>query len=477
MGLIVINSAPTQAAIGDTITVSGWALDGTGALRPNTNIIIWFYGNTTPNYPLTTNGSGYFSTNILISGSAFTFGNYTINATSAVPLFNASSTSKIIKIIVGTVIGSSSLGYRSLSLNGIYAKQSIESRSVQPNETAYITGVLRDSLGNGLNNQTVSVYFGSTFLNSVATGPSGNFNITLNSSDLSILPVNALSVLNISYAGDTFHNGSSRITELHVFTNAQLVFQSPSVGVLGSNYDILCASVDSNGNPIMGRTINITWNVTNIGLSVTNSAGVISQNYFIDPNNNTVGNVTISLKLDTGVSDSATILISQNSGFGGLAIMLYYALQMDYTTYLLPIVIILAIFAVVLVICLVMRARPKEEKKVVTPVNLQSRTAELKELVGAGKFNDAVKYLYNMFADTVNQYSGVARAPSETTREFAVMVIKKEGLNPQLVNGLTQLFEQARYSNETLDKEDYNKAAKYFAELYSLISGGSLKLA
>lgn len=227
----------------------------------------------------------------------------------------------------------------------------------------------------------------------------------------------------------------------------------------------------------MGRTINITWNVTNIGLSVTNSAGVISQNYFIDPNNNTVGNVTISLKLDTGVSDSATILISQNSGFGGLAIMLYYALQMDYTTYLLPIVIILAIFAVVLVICLVMRARPKEEKKVVTPVNLQSRTAELKELVGAGKFNDAVKYLYNMFADTVNQYSGVARAPSETTREFAVMVIKKEGLNPQLVNGLTQLFEQARYSNETLDKEDYNKAAKYFAELYSLISGGSLKLA
>jgi len=82
-----------------------------------------------------------------------------------------------------------------------------------------------------------------------------------------------------------------------------------------------------------------------------------------------------------------------------------------------------------------------------------------------------------MFTDTISQFSGLTRAPNETTREFAIMVIKKEGLNPQLVNGLTQLFEKARYSNKPLSKDDYNKAAKYFAELYSLISGGSLKLA
>nr|MDO8082735.1 transglutaminase domain-containing protein [Candidatus Freyarchaeota archaeon] len=478
-GLIVINYAPNDAAIGDTITVSGWVLDGSGAFRPNTSITIWFYGPTQSSYPATTNSTGYFSRNIVISNSNFYTGYYTINATDNEQLFNASSTSRIIRIYVRTTIGSSGFGYQSLSLNGIYAKQSVEPRSVLPTENAYITGVLRDSFGVGIPGETISVYYGPTLLGSDDTGINGEFNITLDSSDLSILPVNALSALNISYAGDEFHSGSWRVTELHVFNSAQLVFQSPSVGVLGSYYDIRCTSVDSNGNPIMGRTINITWNSTNLSPSVTSGAGTILYTYFINPNNNTVGNVTIVLTLDTGSSNSATVYITQGSDFGGLAVMLllYYALQMGSEASWLLVIIVLAVVAVICVICLARRVSPKEEKKAVTPMNLQARIAELKDLVGGGKFNDAVKYLYGMFADTVNQYSGIVRAPNETTREFAVMVIKKEGLNPQLVNGLTQLFEKARYSSQTLEKEDYNKAAKYFAELYSLISGGSLKLA
>ncbi len=476
-GLIVINYAPDEAAIGDTITVSGWVLDGTGSLRPNTDIIIWFYGPTSVSYPATTNGAGYFSRNIVISNSNFNPGNYTINATDNEPTFDASSTSRTIRIYVGTVIGSSGFGYQSLSLDEIYSKQSMEPRSVQPSESAYIAGVLRDSFGQGLSGENVSVYYGLTLLGWDITGLNGDFNITLDSSDLSLLPVNALSTLNISYAGDGFHTGSWRLTDLHVFNNAILVFQSPSVGTIGSDYRIRCTSVDPNGNPIMGRTIDIHWNSTYLNSLPTSGQGTILYTYFIDPANSTEGNVTIDLNLDTGASNSATVFIRQSSGFGGLAIMLLYALQMGSEAPLLLIVIVLAIVAVICVIYLARRMGPKEEEKFVTPLDLKTRIAELKDLVDAGKFNDAVKYLYSMFTDTINQFSGLMRAPNETTREFAVMVIKKEGLNPQLVNGLTQLFERARYSDQTLAKEDYNKAAKYFAELYSLISGGSLKLA
>lgn len=475
-GLIVINYAPNEAAIGDTITVSGWVLDGTGAFRPNTDIIIRFYGNfTTPSYPVTTGGTGHFSTNILVSDSNFDPDYYIINATSTEPFFTASS--RTIKIYVGTVIGSSGFGYQSLSQDGWFTKQTVESRSVRPSETAYIAGVLRDALGNGLPNQNVTVYYGATLLGGDTTDFGGVFNITLDSPDLSLLPVNALSSLNISYAGDEFHTGSWRITELHVFNTALLVFQSPNVGTIGSDYRIRCSSIDSNGNPIMGRTVDIQWNSTPIGSSNTNSEGTILYTYYIDPANNTEGNVTIDSSLESISSNSATIFIRQSSGFGGLAIMLLYALQMGSEAPLLLIVIVLAIVGVICVICLARRMGTTEEVKVVKPVDLKARIAELKDLVNAGKFNDAVKYLYNMFADTVNQYSGITRAPNETIREFAVMVIKKEGLNPQLVNGLTQLFERARYSDQVMDKEDYNRAAKYFAELYSLISGGSLKLA
>lgn len=479
-GLIVVDYAPSEAAIGDTITVSGWVLDGNGNLRPNTDILVWFYGSTPPSsYPATTNSAGYFSVNIVISNSYFDPGYYTINATdNEGETFNASSTSREIRIYVRTTIGSSGFGYQSLSLNEIYAKQSIEPRSVLPTENAYITDVLRDVFGEGIPGQTVSVYYGSTFLGSNATGPNGEFTIILDSNDLSILPVNSLSALNISYEGGEFYSGCWKITELHVFNSAQLVFQSPSVGTLGSNYDVRCRAVDFNGNPIMGRTVNITWNSTYIGSNNTNSAGTVLYTYFIDPNNNTVGNVTIVLTLDTGSSNMVTVYITEGINFGGLAVMLLlYALQMGSEAPWLVIVIVLAVVAVFCVIYLAIRMRPEEEKKVIAPMDLKARIAELKELVEAGKFNDAVKYLYGMFADTVTQYSGVVRAPNETTREFAVMVIKKEGLNPQLVNGLTQLFEKARYSGQTLDKEDYNRAAKYFAELYSLISGGSLKLA
>ncbi|MGQ9720181.1 MAG: transglutaminase domain-containing protein [Candidatus Jordarchaeum sp.] len=475
-GLIMIDYAPDEAAIGTSITVSGRVLGGDGNLKPYAGITIIFTGNNkTLSYPATTDGSVYFSRNIYVS-SDFIPNYYVINATSKDQFFNASSTSRIIKIYVGTVIGSSGFGSQSLS-DGWLAKQSVESRSVQPSESAYITGVLWDALGYPIPGQTVYVYYGSTPLNSNITMENGEFNITLNSSALSILPVNVLSQLNITYLGDEFHTGSWRITELHVFSYARLIFQSPSIGTIGSNYHIRCTTVDSNGNPIMGRTIDIRWNSTDLVSQNTSGGGTISYVYFIDPAYNTEGNVTVVLTLDTGASNSANVYIRQSSGFGGLAIMMLYALQMGSEAPWLLVIIVLAVIGVIFIICLARKMGPKEEAKAVTPLDLKVRLSELKDLVDAGKFNDAVKYLYTMFTDTVTQYSGLTRAPNETTREFAVMVIKKEGLNPQLVNGLTQLFERARYSNETMDKEDYNKAAKIFAELYSLISGGSLKLA
>ncbi|MBS7250634.1 MAG: DUF4129 domain-containing protein [Candidatus Freyarchaeota archaeon] len=477
-GLIIIESAPSEAAIGSNIIVSGRVIGGDGNPKPYTTITIWFTGNQTlrPSYQVTTNGSGYFTRSIYISGVDFRPDYYVINATSNDPLFNASSTFRIIKIYVGTVIGSSGVGSQSLSGEWV-AKQSVESRSVRPSESAYITGVLRDALGNPLSGQTVSVYYGSILLSSNITDSQGLFNITLNSSALSVLPVNALSALNISYAGDEFHSGTWRITELHVFNSALLVFQSPSVGILGSNYDIRCVSVDPNGNPVMGRTMSISWNSTSLGSLVTSSSGAVLYTYYIDPTNNTEGNVTIGLTLEDVSSNYATVFVRRSSDFGGLAFMLLYALQMGSQASWLLVIIVLAIVGVICVIYFARRMASREEAKTVTPMDLQSRLTELKDLVNAGKFNDAVKLLYSMFTDTISQYSGVTRAPNETTREFALTVIKKEGLNPQLVNGLTQAFEKARYSNQTLDKDEYNKAAKCFAELYSVISGGSLKLA
>ncbi len=477
-GLIIIESAPSEAAIGTDIVVSGRVLGSDGNPKPYTSITIWFTGNQTlcPSYQVTTNGSGYFSRSIYISGDVFDLDYYVINATSNNPPFDSSSTSRIIKIYVGTVIGSSGVGSQSLSSEWL-AKQSVESRSVRPSESAYITGVLRDALGNPLSGQTVSVYYGSILLSSSVTDSQGLFNITLNSSALSVLPVNALSALNTSYAGDEFHSGTWSITELHVFNSAQLVFQSPSVGILGSNYDIRCVSVDPNGNPIMGRTISISWNSTFLGSRVTSSSGTVLYTYYIDPASNTEGNVTIGLTLEDVSSNYATIFVRRSSDFGGLAFMLLYALQMGSQASWLLVIIVLAIVGVICVIYFARRMASREEARTVTPMDLQTRLTELKDLVNAGKFNDAVKLLYSMFIDVISQYSGVTRAPNETTREFALMVIKKEGLNPQLVNGLTQAFEKARYSNQTLDKDEYNKAAKCFAELYSVISGGSLKLA
>ncbi|MHA1361471.1 MAG: transglutaminase domain-containing protein [Candidatus Freyarchaeota archaeon] len=479
-GLIIIDDAPDEAAIGDTITVSGWVLDGAGNLRPNTDITVWFYGPAGPfSYPATSDGQGNFSRSILIS-TDFSPGNYVINATSDEPYFEASSTQKAITIYVEVVFGSSSSGAQGLSLDGVFPKQSIEQRSVMPSESAYITGFLRDALGNSYQYQEITIYYGSTCMNRTLTGPGGAFNITLNSTALSLLPVNELVPLNLSFAGnDTrFLKPYWEIRELHVFDSAQLLLQLPSVGTIGSNYPIQCTSVDPNGNLVMGRAIDIIWNSTHMGSSLTDSEGTILYTYFINPDNNTEGNVTVVVALeDTSFNNSATIYIMQSSVYGGLAAMLLYTLQMGSEAPWLLVVIVLAIVAVICVIYLARRMSSKEEELTVTPLDLKSRIVELKDLVDAGKFNDAVKLLYGMFTDTISQFSGLTRAPNETTREFAIMVIKKEGLNPQLVNGLTQLFERARYSNKLLSKDDYNKAAKYFAELYSLISGGSLKLA
>ena len=479
-GLIIIDSAPLEATIGETITVSGRVLNGSLSPRPNTDITIRFYGPRTFSYPATSDGNGYFTKSIFLS-STVSPGNYVINATSnQQSVFNASSTQWPITIYIDVGFASSGFGSQGLSMNGVSAKQSAEHRSVMPSEEAYVTGVLRDALGTPYSDQNITVYYGSTYLNSVLTGPGGEFNITLSSSRLSLLPVNTLVHINVSFAGDDslFLRPYWEIRELHVFDSAQLLLQMPSVGTIGSSYPIQCTSVDPNGNPVVGRAIDIIWNSTLIGSSLTDSEGTILYTYFINPDNNTEGNVTVVVALeDTSFNNSATIYITQSSVYGGLAAMLLYTLQMGSEAPWLLVVIVLAIVAVICVIYLARRMSSKEEELTVTPLDLKSRIVELKDLVDAGKFNDAVKLLYGMFTDTISQFSGLTRAPNETTREFAIMVIKKEGLNPQLVNGLTQLFERARYSNKLLSKDDYNKAAKYFAELYSLISGGSLKLA
>ncbi|MHA1208811.1 MAG: hypothetical protein ACTSRF_06220 [Candidatus Freyarchaeota archaeon] len=252
-GLIIIDDAPDEAAIGDTITVSGWVLDGAGNLRPNTDITVWFYGPAGPfSYPATSDGQGNFSRSILIS-TDFSPGNYVINATSDEPYFEASSTQKAITIYVEVVFGSSSSGAQGLSLDGVFPKQSIEQRSVMPSESAYITGFLRDALGNSYQYQEITIYYGSTCMNRTLTGPGGAFNITLNSTALSLLPVNELVPLNLSFAGnDTrFLKPYWEIRELHVFDSAQLLLQLPSVGTIGSNYPIQCTSVDPNGNLVV----------------------------------------------------------------------------------------------------------------------------------------------------------------------------------------------------------------------------------
>ncbi|MEM2777369.1 MAG: transglutaminase domain-containing protein [Candidatus Jordarchaeales archaeon] len=475
-GLILINSYPAEVYRGDTAWFGGTVTVESGSPAniafqfrfSNASGVIYTYNATEKTMA---DGSFYCSVPV---PSWLAPGSYNVEAVSLNETFSGVSNIVVVQVKVKPSIIVSGFSSSSASLPLAAKQTSTLIGSFTPREYAFITASVVDSAsGSPLGGLNFTAYYNGVALSSNITGTNGFLNITLSPDDLSMLPVNRISVLSVVYPGNETFGSAQFEVRIHVFNNANVNLSIPEKAVIGKPLTINVSIRDPNGNPVVGRSFTVYWNMTtNVGSAETGSDGNGTFTYNV-PDDTAEGNLTIYVVIDTGDSAMVNIPVVKEDFTGGYIMALLYALQAGGSSPILPLFIIGVLVALLLVFVFVYVSRMKSTsvKKPRLTWNIES----LDELAKAGKYREALIQLYRMYVELLNVYLRIERAPHETTRDIARKAIKG-GLPPKLVNTMTQLFEKARFSKREVTSSDYKEAAKTLNEIYKEVTGGIISI-
>lgn len=92
------------------------------------------------------------------------------------------------------------------------------------------------------------------------------------------------------------------------------------------------------------------------------------------------------------------------------------------------------------------------------------------KLEANGSYHEVILECYRRMCQVLSN-KGFAIAPSETAREFSEDVSRKLELGRASVNGLTYLFEEARYSDHVIEDEKRLMAVRYLSSLEQSLVG------
>ena len=102
--------------------------------------------------------------------------------------------------------------------------------------------------------------------------------------------------------------------------------------------------------------------------------------------------------------------------------------------------------------------------------------AKLNSLQLGNRLREAIVYAYYNYLMLVQGYFNVVRRPSQTAREFAMDLVKRVKLAPQMIYPFTTLYEEARFGKSQVDQSKYNQALTFFQTLHDQIMGGQMQV-
>jgi len=119
------------------------------------------------------------------------------------------------------------------------------------------------------------------------------------------------------------------------------------------------------------------------------------------------------------------------------------------------------------------KKKKKSKKSKFQGINLNLIKEKLSSLQQGSRFQEAVIYAYYNYMQLVQGYYNVPRRPSQTAREYAMVMVKQVKLPPTMIYPFTTLFEEARFGKQSMNAEQYKEAFKLFIDLHDRIMGGS----
>ncbi len=439
-----------RVTIGSTFYIAGQVLDANN--NPEANVLVELsIDSLSWSDSATTNAEGKFNISLVIPDTA-SVGAYTVkghvpastylDVTDATASFN----------IYGTVNLSATIGNPNYS----YYVQ----------DTVPITGVLLDNSDNPLASRTIRVFIGSHQITSVLTNSTGGFAISLL---LNSVSSDGQYEIIVSFPGDSSYISANVTETLHIFVNARLTITNIPTGDFspGDTITVSGTLVDSNDDPIKMRQVN--YYVANhlIGSVNTDNTGKFSVSYQV-PTNYTESTLTIVFRSVANSQDEVTfnIVLNNNNNTnttpGGASIL--------QISELLPI-IGLGFFIVVIILYYFMVYKHSKPSEVV--LDIPAKLRNIKRLADSGQYSEAIALAYQTFELMAERTIGVKRASYQTAREYIDQVLKDLPIPKDLVMSFLNYYEEARFSNHTITKEQYDNAIRLFTEIYPRLTGGT----
>lgn len=426
---------------GDVVTITGY-VENNGGLAAISVEIEALLGGSSTIYTDFTDGAGVFSIGLVIP-SDLAGGQYIITIESISPYRDVLSITGSWTIII--VIDST-------------IDVQVSRASFMPEETFTIQLQLFDEDGTPINGASIVIYLNMTLIDTVilvdGSGSVVTVTIPTTWSD------NGYFVITVDYTGGTYLNGDSDVSadSIHIFTDIAFDNRSPGTVTPGLSFIIEVGLTDSDLNVIVGRSVILNVDGTNIATLTTDSEGVISY----DQPGHIEGIVEFSITLTSDdvpqVSSGTFEIMIQTTGgnfMQGIDIMIAG---------------ILLVGAVIAVLAYLYIVKGMFRSVVLSRgIDIPTKLRNIKKLADAGKYGASITLAYRTFEQMCGTKMGSERTHSETAREYLDRVLQSIPLDGPTIEQFVQTYEEARFSHHEMTRERYEAALRIFTDLYPRI--------
>ncbi len=124
-----------------------------------------------------------------------------------------------------------------------------------------------------------------------------------------------------------------------------------------------------------------------------------------------------------------------------------------------------AIVGIVILQRWLMKRRVKKDRSKIA-ADIEARLNNVAMLYRMGRIKEALAYLYVTYTDIALFKYGIEKESSQTTTEFAIVMVKQFGQNPQNIYPFIQEIEQVIYGGFPFNDQIFNQSIELFGRIY-----------
>ncbi|MBK5112539.1 MAG: DUF4129 domain-containing protein [Candidatus Heimdallarchaeota archaeon] len=462
---------------GDTlITLSGVLSDsGGGPFGFGVNLTVFVEGTST--IGVTTENDGNFSVSFIINQS-IPVGENSIS----VDVDTGQGITAITETENITVLGNSSI--LTPSVNG--TSVAVENAHAMPNETLQITGIIRDAyssvaiVGMGISAQWED--FGLIYITNTTAGGAFTIDMTV---PLTVNPLLENGTVYLSSSSMQYYTSSNYSFVVDVFTEAQYTISLNTTTIADGSYKISIGGetiyINSNltfsgfvtdqfGRPIESRTITLNMSVySNMSNVFVISSSINGSGYFQMELNDSLGYINATrYSIVITFDDAPSYKFSFDIYFETLVESNGGSSQSPTTGAPFGMTIVYVLITVVSLIIIVSGVyafgRFRRTKKGVLPgpdveyMDLPTIMKQIEEADKAKDYRRAVVLCFKAFELMCINDLRILYAKEQSPRELARLVASTNRIPVRDVTMLVMRFEEARYSDHSITKNQFNHA-------------------